>query len=1010
VKEVFCSGVVTQFDGKVKPYPDGFPSKPTDAEAVAAWCSIHKIALVVVGPEQPLVDGMVDVLAEAGIPTFGPRAIPAQLEGSKHFAHEFMSRHGILTSRYQTFTSIDAACKHIDEAPYPALVVKACGLAAGKGVVVAANNEEAKAAVASCLGDLKFGDSGSTVVIEELLVGPEISVFAMCDGETVACFPPCQDHKRLLDGDEGPNTGGMGAFGPVPFASAEALEFTRVHVAQKVVDGMKSEGTPYKGLLYCQMMLTADGPRVVEFNARFGDPETQVVMQLLQSDLYHAMLACADGPRLPPSDAKLELVFEAGKSAATIVLAAPGYPEPYPKGLPITGLGAAAALPNVLVFHAGTRVAADGSGVETSGGRVLNVAASGGTLQAAIASAYSALRLVEFEGAQFRTDIGKQALKESGATAAAAAAAAAVGEAPAGLTYADAGVSIDAGEALVDKIKPVCKMTMRAGCDAAIGGFGGLFDLKAAGYTDPLLVSGTDGVGTKLEIAKAVGDHTTIGIDLVAMCVNDILANGAEPLYFLDYFACGKLDVGQAAQVVEGVGKGCLESGCALAGGETAEMPGMYAAGDYDVAGFAVGAVERGNLLPKIDEIAAGDVIIGLASSGVHSNGYSLVRRVVAMAGLAYSDAAPYAADGKTLGQSLLTPTRLYCKQVLACTKKDLIKAYAHITGGGLVENIPRILPDQVGVELDATKWIMPPVYKWVKAQGRIASHEMTRTFNCGLGAVLIVAPERAAEVLATLKEAGEAATEVGFVVAASETQPRVMVHNADAAFAATADVIVTAPQPKPVKRKTAVLISGSGTNLQSLIDATKSDPDHGAEITFVVSNKAGVQGLDRAAAAGIETAVVDHTAYESREAFQEAVHTLLVGKGVEVVCLAGFMRILTASFVQKWKGKLINVHPSLLPCFPGTHVHKQALSAGVRITGCTVHFVDDGVDTGPIILQGTAPVFSTDTEQSLQERVKLVEHQLFPQALDLVAKGAVVWELDPTPCGRGKVVRTDDA
>ena len=328
---------------------------------------------------------------------------------------------------------------------------------------------------------------------------------------------------------------------------------------------------------------------------------------------------------------------------------------------------------------------------------------------------------------------------------------------PNGLTYADAGVDIDAGETLVEAIKPLAKSTRRPGADAALGGFGALFDLKAAGFEDPLIVTTTDGVGTKLRIAIDTNRHDTVGIDLVAMCVNDLLAQGAEPLMFLDYFATGKLEVEAARRVVSGIAEGCRQAGCALVGGETAEMPGMYDAGDYDLAGFSVGAVERGRVLPRLDEQAAGDVIIGLASSGPHSNGYSLIRKVVEKSGLGWDAPAPFAPE-RTLADVLMEPTRVYVKAVLPLMKSGLVKGGAHITGGGLVENPPRAIAKGLKAELDYAAWPLPPVFEWLGEVGGVSDHELRRTFNCGVGFILIVSPENAEPVLAALLNAGEAA------------------------------------------------------------------------------------------------------------------------------------------------------------------------------------------------------------------------------------------------------------
>ena len=333
-----------------------------------------------------------------------------------------------------------------------------------------------------------------------------------------------------------------------------------------------------------------------------------------------------------------------------------------------------------------------------------------------------------------------------------------------GLTYAQAGVDIDAGNAMVEKIKPIVRSTRRPGADGEIGGFGGLFDLKAAGFTDPVLVAANDGVGTKLRIAIEAGKHDTIGIDLVAMCVNDIVVQGAEPLFFLDYFATGKLDPEQGAAIVSGIAEGCRQAGCALIGGETAEMPGMYHGKDYDLAGFAVGAAERGTLLPT-DDIVEGDVLLGLASSGLHSNGFSLVRRIVAQSGVSWSDPCPFA-DDMTLAEALLEPTRIYVKPLLAAIRSTHgIKALAHITGGGFPDNIPRVLPEAFSAELDLAAIEPPAVFSWLARTGGVEPAEMMRTFNCGIGMIAVVAAAQAAQVAAVLQEAGETVTPIGQIV-----------------------------------------------------------------------------------------------------------------------------------------------------------------------------------------------------------------------------------------------------
>uniref|UniRef100_A0A8D3AWZ2 Trifunctional purine biosynthetic protein adenosine-3 n=1 Tax=Scophthalmus maximus TaxID=52904 RepID=A0A8D3AWZ2_SCOMX len=913
---------------------------------LAQFCKDHHVGLVVVGPEVPLAAGIVDDLTAAGVQCFGPSSKAAQLEASKSFSKAFMERHGIATARYGSFTDPQEACNYIRTANFPALVVKASGLAAGKGVIVARDQDMACQAVMDIMKDRAFGAAGDTVVVEELLEGEEVSCLCFSDGSSVSPMPPAQDHKRLQDGDLGPNTGGMGAYCPTPQVSRELLQQIREEVLQKTVDKMKEEGMPYVGVLYAGLMLTKQGPKVLEFNCRFGDPECQVLLPLLKSDLYEVILSTMNGTLSSSAP-----VWHQNSSAVTVVMASPGYPGSYKKGVEITGLSQAEDK-GLQVFHAGT--ALKEGGVVSSGGRVLTVTAVSSSLEAALQTANQGVAAICFPGAVFRHDIGHRAIAHLNQSR--------------GLTYKDSGVDIAAGNKLVEMIKPLAKATSRTGCNAELGGFAGLFDLKAAGFVDPILVSGTDGVGTKLKIAQACGQHSGLGEDLVAMCVNDVLAQGAEPLFFLDYFSCGCLDVDVAASVIGGIAKACEMAGCALLGGETAEMPGVYAAGEYDLAGFCVGAVERGALLPRLGDIAEGDLLIGVASSGVHSNGFSLVRNVLERAHLSYSSPFPFGNQAQTVGEVLLTPTKIYSRLLLPILRSGAVKAYAHITGGGLLENIPRVLPQELAVDLDASRWSLPPVFSWLHKEGGLSEEEMARTFNCGLGA----------RVLRQL-QAHEEAWIVGSLA-----------HKQPGDWGGELNNGCHGDISTPRKRtRVAVLISGTGTNLQALIEQAKR-PSSAAEIVVVISNRPGVQGLKRASLAGIQTRVVDHKLYGSRAEFDGTIDRVLEEFGVELVCLAGFMRILTGTFVKKWNGKLLNIHPSLLPSFKGVNAQKQALQAGVRVTGCTVHFVAEEVDAGAIIVQEAVSVLSSDTEESLCDRIREAEHRAFPAALELVASGAV--------------------
>lgn len=734
------------------------PKASGDFSQITAWAVQNDINLCFPGPEQPLVDGVELAFRKVGIPVFGPSPVAAQMEGSKTFAKAFMHKYNIPTAAFQSFdaTQVQECLAYIQElGGAQHVVLKASGLAAGKGVLLPESDQEARVGVEDILVNKVFGDAGSSLLIEQRLVGPELSVLAFSDGYTITALPGCQDHKRIGEGDTGPNTGGMGAYTPAPEGLVDDLPARiRKEVLVPTIDGMRAEGYPFVGMLFVGLMLTADGPKVLEYNVRFGDPETEAVLELLdesQTSLADIVLACVQR--------RLDSVKPVVRNqhAVSIVLASQGYPGKYPTGVPIT-IGPVPQ--NVTVYHAGTKIDATGTLV-TAGGRVIAVSAFGNTLQEAVELAYKGVDAVQFEGKTFRRDIAHRALKPAAGKSTGV-----------GLTYAAAGVDIDAGNSLVEAIKPLAKSTRRPGCDASLGGFGGTFDLKAIGMRDPVLVSGTDGVGTKLRVALDMGKHDTVGIDLVAMSVNDLLVQGAAPLYFLDYFACSKLSVPVATSVISGIAEGCRQAKCGLIGGETAEMPGMYDGDDYDLAGFAVGAVEREALLPLLDQLKAGDVLVGLHSSGVHSNGFSLVRKILARSGLSLSAPCPWSAEkdssvpAATLGDALIAPTRIYVEALTPLfAEPHGLLALSHITGGGFTENIPRILSPGKGVEIDLASWQRPALFDWLQATGNVEPEEMARTFNNGIGMVLIVQEAQKERILSLLSQAGERPVVMGRVI-----------------------------------------------------------------------------------------------------------------------------------------------------------------------------------------------------------------------------------------------------
>ena len=708
----------------------------------------HGINLVVVGPEAPLVAGIEGFFRAVGIRCFGPSKAAAQMEGSKTFSKDFMQRHGIPTAAFRNFYGYEPARKYLDEVDHD-VVIKADGLAAGKGVIIPTSKEEAQDALKKIMVAKEFGPAGSQVVIEELLEGEELSVLTFSDGYTIRSLPPAQDHKRALDGDQGPNTGGMGAYAPTRVASKELIAQIDREIVQPTVDSMRRDGTPFVGMLFTGLMITKNGPKVLEYNVRGGDPETQTLLPLLSqdTDLAKVMLACTEG-WLDGVELKIEPKF-----ATTVVACAEGYPETYAKNRQIH-LGKTSA--DAMVFHAGTSLANDK--LVSTGGRVIAATATADSLEESVNKAYDGMSKIKFEGMHFRKDIAHRAFKRGKNRR----------ESQTPLTYASAGVSIEAGNSLVQNIKKDVRATRRPGADGEIGGFGGAVDLAAAGFHEksPTIVVATDGVGTKLKIAHSMDKHDTVGIDLVAMNVNDLVVQGAEPLGFVDCYTCSILDVHVASAVVSGVAKGCQLSNCALLGGETAEMPGLLNGNEYDVTGTAVGAIDRSTtrLLPETESMVRGDVLLGLASNGVHSNGFSLVRRILERKHLALSDSAPWNSD-TNVGHSLLEPTRIYVVPLLQVVKRDLVKGMAHITGGGLVENVPRMLPDHLTAEIDVSSWKRPTVFDWLQEAGSVSHEEMGKTFNNGIGMVLIVSEISSGEVKKMLEEQGETVFKIGELV-----------------------------------------------------------------------------------------------------------------------------------------------------------------------------------------------------------------------------------------------------
>ena len=716
------------------------PVRVEDPEAVCALARRLGADLVIIGPDAAVAAGVADALIAEGIAVFGATRAAGELEWSKSASRAFCDRHGIATPRSRSFAAddLDEAIAFVrgEDAP---MVVKADGLAAGKGVVVAETVEETVDAVHAMLTDRAFGAAGSTVLIEERLVGEEISLLAFCDGTRAVPMPPAQDHKRLREGDRGPNTGGMGAYAPAPVCPPSLVAELTETVLQRAVDGCAAEGRPYRGVLYAGLMLTADGPRLLEFNCRFGDPEAQAILPLLDGDLIEIAMACASGTLDETT------VHWHDRTACAVVVAAPGYPGT----VQTAGHVVDGSLPDDLVFWAGVAGshepgAGHGASLVVSAGRVAAAVGIGADIREARDSAYAAVDRIGPADRQVRRDIGWRAVARSTGG------------------YSASGVDIDEGNRAVDLLKASVSATHGPSVLAGVGGFGGVFDVGALKSMEhPVLVASTDGVGTKVALAAQAGRLRGVGIDLVNHCVNDVLVQNARPLFFLDYIAASKIVAEQVADIVSGMAEACSLNGCALLGGETAEMPGVYHEGHVDVAGTLVGLAERASLLP-LQTIRTGDVLLGLESSGPHTSGYSLLRRMFDALPL---DAMP-APLTVTLGDALLEPHRSYLPvlgPLLDGPVGHAVKALVHITGGGLQENIPRVLPEGLGVDVTLGSWPIPPLFELIRDVSGLDAEELHRTFNMGIGMIIICAHSDVDRLRDAL---GEEVWEIGAVVA----------------------------------------------------------------------------------------------------------------------------------------------------------------------------------------------------------------------------------------------------
>lgn len=864
---------------------------PQDNDSLVKWAKNNNIDYVIIGPEDYLARGIVNDMTKAGIKCFGPTEKASIIESSKAYSKEFMKKYNIPTANYKIFYDSTEAIRYINSKSNMNIVIKASGLASGKGVIIPKNKENAISTIKDILDKRIFGEAGRCIVIEEKLEGDEFSLLGFSDGVTIKAMPLAQDYKKAKDGDYGLNTGGMGAIAPMGLMSGNIL--------QNCIDGLRAEGIPFVGVIYAGLMRTPDGIRVLEFNCRFGDPETQVLLPLLKSDLVDIITSC-----LNKTLHLQNIEWDMDNRVIGVMLTSNGYPYKYETNKIISGL----ENQDSLIFHSGTNKVTSFNTTQTklitNGGRVMCVVKKASTFREASKQVYRICNQINFCNKYYRKDIGdkyqrqtriivlgstrgtdlqyiidkinigclnakicmvisdKQNAyilqraadnnipskylskkeksrveydlematiidnvgdidlilligymrilsplfvnkytiynvhpsllpkyaggmdlnvhktviinkeKESGCTVHLVTPELDAGkilvqkscqiddnETPeslktkvqyleglalveaiedfqrhSGLDYKKSGVNLEEANNFLNEIKPLISKTYCKNVISELGGFSGIWNFDKNKYLNPVLLATTDGVGTKLKLAEIAHNYSTIGIDLVAMSINDLLASGGEPLFFLDYLATGKLKKEKSVEILKGIVEGCKQSKCSLLGGETAEMPGIYHNGDFDLAGFAVGIAEKNRILPQKDFIGPGDLLIGLSSTGLHSNGFSLVRKIL---NDNVFDPPPFKSNHSRLIDELLTPTKIYT-EIIPLIKSGYIFAAAHITGGGLVDNIQRVLPNELDVKIEMDSWKKPEIFEWLRVEGGITQDEMFKVFNMGIGMVLI--------------------------------------------------------------------------------------------------------------------------------------------------------------------------------------------------------------------------------------------------------------------------------
>jgi len=1023
-----CANTPVQQDQTSPLVQVDIPFTPPHFAEVKAFCRENSVALVVLGAvsgglneAQLASEGMGDVLRQDGVKVFGPSAAAGEIESSQGFMQAFAERHGV---------------------PVLQVPLESVG--------------------------------------EDWARGCEVSVLALSDGSSHQLLPfAVQDHKWALDDDRGLRTDGMGAFVPSPLVGRDMLEHIEQDVVRPVLEGLKKEGRPFVGFLHTELAIAPTGPKVLRFRCRMGDPVGQAALRLLEGDLYGTLAACATG-RL----AETKVAIRENTSVVAVVMASGGYPGMYRRGHPVTGVERALCVPGTTVFHSGTamlgeravqslRRSSSGPPQErqasgrlvTSNGRVLTVVSVGRGLHEARERAYVGVRAISFNDAWYRNDVAALASTSPGPASSPRWATArsdtiAMPTAPqtkdagagGGLTYRAVGVDRSACQAAVSSFEPLALRTVRSDsgqeAGAQVAGLRGKVHEVAKDEIPYLLVSSSSAVGTKLRLASRPEHFDCLGIDLVALCANDVAARGAEPLFFHEHISTNKVDAEQAMQMVRGVAEGCVEAGCTLLDAGVAELPGIFApSGGSDFVGFAVGRAERGSLLPRHGAMEAGDVLIALPSSGLHSNGFSLVRFLIRAARLDCGQAAPFDPT-RSLGDALLRPTRIYVKTLLALARQGLLKGAAPVASGGLRGCCDGVLPEHLKAKLRADAWEMPAAQRWLAAVGRIKENELASTFNCGIGMLLVVAAadkERALQMLGDLHEEPLVVGELG--PRKADSLP-LEIEGSDLAWLMLPELGASLPFPEvlsslqdpwTISRKQVVVLGGREevSPLQALAQALAL-PASAASLSAFVSPYPDSPLLANARNLGLQAIVLGDGQFAHTEFYCEGLDSdagaaprpesagggPASGTGADGVAV-DFSRqfdelmtsltpdfivvlddvdrtLLTRQLLQRYMGRVLLVHASLLPAFPGPCPIEAALRAGVCITGCTVSFAAPPSSLGaehrhgPVILQEATKVHANDTASTLRARlVAECEAAALSRAVQLVASGSVVLKSD---------------